>query len=381
MIGHIEAEEKRLLSLKRKKEAFKVKEQLIRDALKSLDNKKASNKIVFDDNIEKDIATEKEEKKCKILFDNEDDDDEEVTWNNDKFKTKKDLDEKYIKLQASFGSDSRFTLDNRFIEENVQNEEDKEEVDECDLENEREWQFNILEDVLGAPIATKLKNEETVKKFAMIRYDPTEDKHKQYELTMEENKSSAKTKKRKKKIEIGVETNKDEPVVVSKDVYYSVSNSLTKSLNQQQGEFSLLKTYGKDIDETDKKNVAAVSAKINEEMPKKQKSFLNFDSANPFKYDSSDDENGIKLDIQRLRDHKEEKESNHLFVKDSDNFFFSTNDRRFEDALDFFKKEFAPNNEFKNLRRELKQIVRAKVRKNVKRTGKWGSRKKIKKLL
>lgn len=84
----------------------------------------------------------------------------------------------------------------------------------------------------------------------MIRYDPTEDKHKQYELTMEENKSSAKTKKRKKKIEIGVETNKDEPVVVSKDVYYSVSDSLTKSLNQQQGEFSLLKTYGKDIDET-----------------------------------------------------------------------------------------------------------------------------------
>lgn len=65
-------------------------------------------------------------------------------------------------------------------------------------------------------------------------------------------------------------------------------------------------------------------------MPKKQKSFLNFDSANPFKYDSSDDENGIKLDIQRLRDHKEEKESNHLFVKDSDNFFFSRNDRRFE---------------------------------------------------
>ncbi|XP_043686836.1 probable RNA-binding protein CG14230 [Vespula pensylvanica] len=381
MIGHIEAEKKRLLSLKRKKEAFKVKEQLIRDALKSLDNRKASNKIVFDDSIEKNIATEKEEKKFKILFDNEDDDDEEVTWNDDKFKTKKDLDEKYIKLQASFGNDSRFTLDDRFIEENVQNEENKEEVDECDLENEREWQFNILEDVLGAPIATKLKNEETVKKFAMIRYDPTEDKHKQYELTTEENKSSAKTKKRKKKIEIGVETNKDEPVVVSKDVYYSVSDSLTKSLNQRQGEFSLLKTYGKNIDETDKKNVAAVSAKINEEMPKKQKSFLNFDSTNPFKYDSSDDENGIKLDIQRLRDRKEEKESNHLFVKDSDDFFFSTNDRRFEDALDFFKKELAPNNEFKNLRRELKQIVRAKVRKNVKRTGKWGNRQKIKKLL
>ncbi|KAL2717791.1 putative RNA-binding protein CG14230 [Vespula squamosa] len=379
MTGHIEAEKKRLLSLKRKKEAFKVKEQLIRDALKNLDNRKANNKIVFDDNIEKNIATEKEKEKRKILFDNEDDDDEEVTWSDDKFKTKKNLDEKYIKLQASFGNDSRFTLDNRFIEENVEDKEDKEEIGECDLQNEKEWQFNILEDVLGAPIATKLKNEETVKKFAMIRYDPTEDKHKQYELTTEENKSNAKTKRKKKNIEIAVETNKDEPVVVSKDVYYSVSDSLTKSLNQQQGEFSLLKTYGKDVDETDKKGIAAVSAKINEEMPKKQKSFLNFDSANPFKYDSSDDENDIKLDVQRLIDHKEEKESNHLFVKDSDNLFFLTNDKRFEDALNFFKRKFVPNNEFKNLRRELKQIVRAKVRKNVKRTEKWGNRKKIKK--
>lgn len=36
MTGHIEAEKKRLLSLKRKKEVFKVKEQLIRDALKNL---------------------------------------------------------------------------------------------------------------------------------------------------------------------------------------------------------------------------------------------------------------------------------------------------------------------------------------------------------
>lgn len=69
----------------------------------------------------------------------------------------------YIKLQASFGNDSRFTLDNRFIDENVEDKEGIEKIGECDSQNEREWQFNILEDVLGAPIATKLKNEETVK--------------------------------------------------------------------------------------------------------------------------------------------------------------------------------------------------------------------------
>ncbi|XP_046831144.1 probable RNA-binding protein CG14230 [Vespa crabro] len=372
MTGHIESEKKRLLSLKRKKEAFKVKEQLIHDALKNLDKRKADNKIVFDDG----IVSEKEKGKRKILFDNEDDDDEEVTWNDDKFETKKNVDEKYIKLQGSIGNDSRFTLDNRFIEEDVRDKGDIEEIGKCDSQNEREWQFNILEDVLGGPIATKLKNEETVKKFAMIRYDPTEEKHKQYELPTEEIKSNAKIKKKKKKLEIEVETEKDEMVVVSKDIYYSVSDSLTKSLqDRQQGEFSLLKAYGKDVNETDKRGVG----KMKEEMVEKRKSFLNFDLANPFKYDSSDDENGINLDVQRLTDQKEEKESNRLFVKDNDNLFFSTNDRRFEDGLNFFKKELVANNEFTNLRRELKQIVRAKVRKNVRKTEKWGSRKKIRK--
>lgn len=49
---------------------------------------------MFDDSIGKDVATEKVKEKRKILFDNEDDDDEEVSWNDDKFKTKKNVDEK-----------------------------------------------------------------------------------------------------------------------------------------------------------------------------------------------------------------------------------------------------------------------------------------------
>ncbi|XP_043499727.1 probable RNA-binding protein CG14230 [Polistes fuscatus] len=376
MTVHEEAEKRRLLSLKKKKEEFKAKEKLISDALKNVDKNKA-NKIVFDDNIEQDVTIEKgkEKRKRKPLFDNEDgDDDKEFNWNDDKFKTKKNLNAKYLKLQANYGNDSRFTLDDRFIEEDA---EDKEGVDNCDIENEKEWQFNILEDVLGAPVAKKAKNEEPVKKFGMIRYDPTEDQHKKYELTKEEIKSSVKTKKKKKKEEIAEETNKDEPVIVSKDIYYSVSNSLNKSLNQP-GEFSLLKTYGRNIDETDNKKNVGVYAKANE-ISKNKKSFFNFDSTNPFKYDSSDDENEADTKMNTT-DYKEKKVSINLFGKDSDNLFFSMNDKRFKDALNFFKKESVPKKEFKNLRRELKQIVRAKVRKNVRKTEKWGSRKKIKKL-
>ncbi|KAI4503511.1 hypothetical protein M0802_001733 [Mischocyttarus mexicanus] len=380
---HEEAEKRRLLSLEKKKEAFKAKGQLIRDALKNVDKSKA-NRIVFDDYGEKDVAIEKgkEKRKRNALFDNEDDnDDNEVNWNDDKFKRKKNFNEKYLKLQASYGNDSRFTLDNRFIEEDKEevDECDKEGVDEFDIENEKKQQFDILEDVLGAPVAKKTKNEAAAaaKKFAMIRYDPAEDQHKKYELDEKETKSNVKIKNKKKKKEVAEEINKDEPVTVSKDIYYSVSDSLNKSLNQP-GEFSLLKTYGKDINETDNKKDFGANAET-KEITKNKKSFLNSNSRNPFKYDSSDDENEADTNMDTTN-YKEENVQTNLFRKDSDNFFFSKNDKRFKDALNFFNKESVPKSEFTKLRRELKQIVRSKVRKNVRKTENWGSRKKIKKL-
>ncbi|KAK2581783.1 hypothetical protein KPH14_002261 [Odynerus spinipes] len=381
MTEHIESEKKRLLSLKRKKEAFKEKEQFIRDALKNVDNKKVNNKIVFDDNIEESIVVEKKEKKRKTLFDDDEDNKEEVIWDDEVFDKKKNMDEKYMKLQASFGNDSRFTLDDRFIEKDKEDGENEEENGEYDLQKEKEWQFNILEDILGQPIGTnKPKDQETIKKYAMIRYDPTEDKHREYELTAEQIESSTKAKKKKKKVEIPLETNESDPVEVSKDVYYSVSNTLTKSLKQEGG-FSLLKLYGKEDDKTVSENVqnAAIDTEVKEDMPKKQRTFLNFDSKNPFKYDSSDDENEPESNVQQLLNHKQEEETSNLFGKYSDNLFFSSNDSRFKDALNFFKKESVPNNEFKSLRRELKQIVRTKVRKNVRKTEWWGSKRKIRK--
>lgn len=54
---------------------------------------------MFDDGIGKDVATEKENEKRKILFDNEDDDDEEVSWNVDKLKTKQNIDEKVCTMR------------------------------------------------------------------------------------------------------------------------------------------------------------------------------------------------------------------------------------------------------------------------------------------
>lgn len=380
MTENVESEKKRLLSVKRKKAAFKAKEQLIRDSLKNVDNKQGNNKIIFDDNIDESIITEKPVKKHKALFDEEDENDEE-TWNNEKFDVKENADEKYMKLQANFGNDSRFTLDERFIENAKENEENEEESNTYDLQKEKEWQFNILEDVLGVPVEkNKPKDQEPIKKFTMIRYDPTEDKHKEYELSTAQIEASTKNKKTKKKVEPIIENHENESVTVSKDVYYEVSDTLTKSLKHEGG-FSLLKMYKKDIDDNEKIETTDISTEVKEIAPAKPKTFLNFDSTNPFKYDSSDDENEIEPSIQGIQplDHKKNDQPCHLFEKYSDNLFFSPNDSRFKDGLNFFNKEIVSNNEFKSLRRELKQIVRTKIRKNVRKAEWWGNKRKIRK--
>lgn len=79
----------------------------------------------------------------------------------------------------------------------------------------------------------------------MIRYDPTESNHKEYEIVPAKSEANAKKVKTKKKAKDIVEDVETEQVEVSKDVYFSVSESLSKSL-KEGGQFSLLKTYGKE---------------------------------------------------------------------------------------------------------------------------------------
>lgn len=80
----------------------------------------------------------------------------------------------------------------------------------------------------------------------MIRYDPTERDHKEYEVISEDVELDTKKVKRKKKTKDNVENNVEStPIQVSKEIYFSVSESLTKTL-QRGGEFSLLKTFGKE---------------------------------------------------------------------------------------------------------------------------------------
>lgn len=86
------------------------------------------------------------------------------------------------------------------------------------------------------------------RKGLMIRYDPTENKHCEYEVKPAQPEIKEKSTKKKKRDKSKIE----EPVLpkpeVSKDIYYNVSDILTESLKQKE-EFSLLKTYGKEKDD------------------------------------------------------------------------------------------------------------------------------------
>lgn len=83
------------------------------------------------------------------------------------------------------------------------------------------------------------------RKNQMIRYDPNEDKHRNYEIENKEEVSISK-KKRKKNSEIITEEKEAPPIPVSNEVFYSVSDKFSESLKPQE-EFSLLKTFGSTI--------------------------------------------------------------------------------------------------------------------------------------
>ncbi|XP_076242572.1 uncharacterized protein LOC143184325 isoform X2 [Calliopsis andreniformis] len=385
-----ESEKKRLKSLKRQKQTFKAKELAVKNALKNLDNKPSQNKIIFDEDI--DIIKQPEVKKKiqnkRNLFDNDDDDDNdgakdngESLWDIDNLESKRSIAGKPYGHSLTLGNDKRFKLDERFLDDDHKPDENVtvEHSDESDLLKEKQLQLDILGNILGVPITSKKasSNKEANKELRkeMIRYDPTESNHKEYEITTEKSEENVKTVRTRKKTKEATEDVENSQVEVSKDIYFSVSDSLSKSL-KEGGNFSLLQTYGKEHNEKVLENEEYNATVIQPVKPKFQ---FNFDAKNPFKYDSSDDETDMKEELKT--DNKEctqnEQDINDRIV-DTNNFFFDVKDARFNDAVKFFSKEFIPDDDFKNLRRELKQLVRSKVRQNVKKNQPWGHKRKIK---
>ena len=142
----------------------------------------------------------------------------------------------------NLGGDKRFTLDDRFLDDPEDSPEGKVAVtDDDEMKNEAKWSLGILQTVLGKPL--KARDELNLKKQnKMVRYDPTVIGHRAHELEIQANVSS-----KAKKVKLAVKALEPEvqaPFPVSSDIFYSVSDTLTGSLKNQE-EFSLLKTFGK----------------------------------------------------------------------------------------------------------------------------------------
>lgn len=340
-------------------------------ALKNLDNKSHQGKIIFDDDIDKieqPKINQKEKKRKYYLFDNDDNDDENNDININKFEIRK-------KHNITLGNDERFKLDKRFIEDDQKlNKNITINNNEIDLLKEKELQLDILENILGVPVTLKNENiNKNVKllKKEMIRYDPTENDHKEYEINIEKSELETKRDKKKKINKVKV-LNENPSIEVSKDLYFSISDSLSKSF-KEEGQFSLLNTYRKKIDEEKRNDNDNDNDNVSNMSLKPQKIHFDFNSKKPFKYDSSDNEDNNK------QEYINNKQYIHHEIKDTNKFFFDINDICFNEVENFFSKEHVSEDTFKELRQELKQIVRSKIRKNLKKKQSWGYKKKIKK--
>ncbi|KAK0082403.1 hypothetical protein PV325_010473 [Microctonus aethiopoides] len=351
-----ESEIKRLASLKKQKQNFKAKEQIIRDALNIVDSKR-KNKIIFDDDFGEGDGDNEFNDKLSLFNNDDDEDGNYVKLDEDCFNVK------HKPKFQTIGGDERFKIDERFLNDDNEKSEKNEVVEEKDeFATEREIQMEILENVLGKPIAKK--NEQNIpekKKNQMIRYDPNEDKHRNYEIENKEEVSISK-KKRKKNSEIVTEEKEAPPIPVSNEVFYSVSDKFSESLKPQE-EFSLLKTFGSTIPSGENEHYAT------EDIPKKQGKFeFTQKTRNPFKYDSSDDEEECESPAEKSIT---KSTSKYIPLERCDSFFFIPNDPRFKEAEEFFQATSTSNESFKNVRRELKQIVRSKIRNNIRKNQPW----------
>ncbi|KAL1501096.1 hypothetical protein ABEB36_006484 [Hypothenemus hampei] len=352
-----QANVKRLQSLKEMKKDYAAKKSLIKNAL-SYGGTPINKKIVFDNDVNGNVDNGK---KKKYLFENEqmsDDSDFEPNFEvKEQFEGEKGR--KLLELQSKYKNDKRFLLDERFIDDNDKIESE-EQLD--DLELEKQEQLKILEQVVGKKVTNQRQFNDrnaTTNRKNMVKFDPTQPEHSNLIIN---NEGVKKQKKIRQKID-NTEPVKPEPQV-SKEVFYKVPEKLKETFVNEKTQFSLLSTFSSN--EPFEESVQDKSE--NQEKEIKKNSLIN--SRNPFKYDSSDEEDEVKdiplKEDKPVADLKKQPPVRTLFWTEP--FFFKADDFRLQEGMDFIEKiKTNVGTEFLAVRREVKGIVKAKVRNTVRK--------------
>ncbi|XP_043978379.1 nucleolar protein 8 isoform X2 [Gambusia affinis] len=141
--------------------------------------------------------------------------------------------QKLMALQSRFGTDERFRLDSRFLEEEEEEEETEVQKslmeDEEALEEEKKKNLSILQSVLGTGQQAGGKTAGKAKQFrdvSALHYDPSKEEHAAFETKTEETKKESKAARRKKREEA------QKLPEVSKEIYFQVSGDLKAVFGQ-----------------------------------------------------------------------------------------------------------------------------------------------------
>ncbi|EFA06490.1 probable RNA-binding protein CG14230 [Tribolium castaneum] len=345
---------------------------IIKDALTNVDGK-PNKKIIFRENLDDSSqlnGASSHHEPQKSLFESDDEAEDDLRFElKPQFSGKKG--HQLFELQTKYKGDKRFALDERFADAN--DEEENVVNGECSLEDEKKHELNILEQVLGTKIKTKdvKVQEDGSKKKRMVRYDPSQSDHVKFHVSVTQDESAPKTKKKKKLKDAQKEDSniqEQEQPVVSKEIFYKVEDGLKSTLEEKQ-EFSLLKLFGQEEKDELNNSIENYETQTNNKI--RNNAFLN---DNPFHYDSSDDEPEEPKNAETTKkpEEFETKAQTNTVRTWFEPFFLKEDDYRLQEGSDFIKRLASENkSEFSQQRRDIKLIVRAKVRNNLRKNNQF----------
>lgn len=401
---------KRQESLQKLKEKHDEQKRAIKNALLSIDSTTPrNNKIVFEppeprmqvaeeEEEEELVPTKSSNKRKAQLFDEEDDDSE---MPQESFQVKKQFagknGEKLFELQSRFQGDKRFEIDEKFVDdpddtldarkkytreqlkERKKLRKEMENWDQNEMKEERDNQLSILEGITGQ--STGLLSSNNFSKPAqkpMLRFDPSKKEHLKY-LDLVKGDEAADD------FDNDDTHNSKQDFEVSEEKFYEVSESLAQSLQQKSESkpFSIFEMLGVNHeDEPEEENKPREEVKLSTKFPPAH--------LNPvkFRYDSSDtDEEAEKSKAMKKKKVLQKKSKGGKYSKAGvwrHNFFVADGDERLKgkaieylvllmpnqhfpfisEAFAFIKKsDNMPTDVFDAKRKQLKQVIKSKIRK------------------
>jgi hypothetical protein len=339
-----------------------------------------NKKVYFSDNdsspSDEEVIKTTKKLKSATLFSDDDDENNDNLLNNEKIDFKSNLNEekasKLLDLKTKYANDSRFKIDERFIE----SDDDQQVIESNEIDDEKEKSFRILEEITGKIIRrefgvkkTKLDNDKTQNEPRMVRYDPTKEEHRVFEASKE-------TLNNEKVVKIDsneTNTNSEEPQksLVDETKFYEVHEDIKSRICSN--EVFKFKFGGDDEKELKETKTQNDSTQITRTLARKPLDFLNKDlNVN----DSSSED-----DYDDEQQHREEiNEDENRTIEESHNFLPLLSDTRIKEALEYFirpKKLHELREEWKNQREKLVDEYKKKHSRAVRNQRKKDSEKKL----